>query len=58
MAIAPRDKVQGKGTVKAVNGDSFDLLRDNGSELHVLFSQCAFSPEHVKGLLEPQSSEA
>ena len=57
MAIAPRDKVQGKGTVKAVNGGSFGL-RDNGSELHVLFSQCAFSPEHVKGLLEPQSSEA
>ena len=46
------------GTIKAMDTESFTLLNNNGSELHVLFSQCAFSPEHVKGLLEPQSSEA
>ena len=61
MHVAPRDQVQGHGTVKSVGHDHFELaLRQ--STLHVMFRQCTFTPSHVKDVLlgtktQPEETE-
>ena len=51
MHVAPRDQVQGHGTVKSVGSDHFELVKGDGSGLHVMFRQCTFTPSHVKDVL-------
>eukprot|EP00619_Florenciella_sp_RCC1007_P007980 CAMPEP_0205925214 /NCGR_PEP_ID=MMETSP1325-20131115/17741_1 /ASSEMBLY_ACC=CAM_ASM_000708 /TAXON_ID=236786 /ORGANISM="Florenciella sp., Strain RCC1007" /LENGTH=205 /DNA_ID=CAMNT_0053293713 /DNA_START=96 /DNA_END=713 /DNA_ORIENTATION=- len=50
MHVAPRDQVQGHGTVRSVGSDHFEIIM-NGAKLHVEFRQCTFTPRHVTHVL-------
>jgi len=60
MHTAPREIVESRGTIAAVNSDSFDLDKgdEHGNKLHVLFEQCTFTPPDVKVLLERYAGDA